>query len=93
MPELPHAARGADATGNGAKKGTFASHRWLAGNTAVPFYYGFDEQLAKTQEFLKSGMYFNVDFFAIRKPKTDEVSRPWVRCRSPSRRTKSSRRW
>ena len=60
----------------GAKKGTFASHRWLAGNTAVPFYYGFDEQLAKTQEFLKSGMYLNVDFFGIRKPKTDEVFAP-----------------
>ena len=29
----------------GAKHGTLASHRWLAGNTAVPFYYGFDEQL------------------------------------------------
>jgi tetratricopeptide (TPR) repeat protein len=51
----------------GSKKGTFASHRWLAGNTAVPFYYGFDEQLAKTIEFLKSGNYLNVDLFAIRK--------------------------
>jgi hypothetical protein len=27
------------------RSGTFVSHRWLAGNTAVPFYYGFDEQL------------------------------------------------
>lgn len=51
----------------GAKKGTFASHRWLAGNTAVPFYYGFDEQLQKTIEFLKSGNYLNVDLFAIKK--------------------------
>jgi tetratricopeptide (TPR) repeat protein len=51
----------------GAKNGTFASHRWAAGNTAVPFYYGFDEQLAKTVEFLKSGNYLNVDLFAIRK--------------------------
>ena len=61
---------------DGAKKGTFAAHRWVAGNTAAPFYYGFDEQLAKTTEFLKSGMYLNVDFFAIRKPKTDEVFAP-----------------
>ncbi len=61
---------------DGAKKGTFAAHRWVAGNTAVPFYYGFDEQLAKTTDFLKSGMYLNVDFFAIRKPKTDEVFAP-----------------
>ncbi len=50
---------------NGAKKGTFAQHRWPAGNTAVPFYYGFDEQLDKTIEFLKSGMYLNVDLFGI----------------------------
>ena len=31
----------------GAKNGTFVSHRWPAGNSAVPFYYGFDEQLQK----------------------------------------------
>ena len=49
----------------GAKAGTFASHRWLAGNTAVPFYYGFNEQLDKTIEFLKSGNYLNVDIFGL----------------------------
>ena len=31
----------------------------------MPFYYGYDEQLDKTIEFLKSGMYLNVDFFGI----------------------------
>ena len=51
----------------GAKNGTFASHRWTAGNTAVPFYYGFDEQLKKTTEFLQSGNYLNVDLFSIKK--------------------------
>ena len=51
----------------GAKNGALASHRWLAGNTAVPFYYGFDEQLAKTVEFLKSGNYLNVDLFALKE--------------------------
>ena len=50
----------------GAKHGTLASHRWPAGNTAVPFYYGFDEQLQKTIEFLKSGMYLNVDLFGVK---------------------------
>ena len=50
----------------GAKHGTLASHRWLAGNTAVPFYYGFDEQFSKTTEFLKSGNYINVDLFALK---------------------------
>jgi tetratricopeptide (TPR) repeat protein len=50
----------------GAKPGILASHRWPAGNTAVPFYYGFDEQLNKTIEFLKSGNYINVDLFALK---------------------------
>jgi tetratricopeptide (TPR) repeat protein len=56
----------------GAKNRQFASHRWTAGNTAVPFYYGFDEQLQKTIDFLKSGNYLNVDLFAIKKVD------PWV---------------
>jgi Tfp pilus assembly protein PilF len=50
----------------GAKHGTFVSHRWLAGNTAVPFYYGFDEQLNKTIEFLRAGNFLNVDIFALK---------------------------
>ncbi len=49
----------------GTKNGLLASHRWPAGNTAVPFYYGFTEQLQKTIEFLKSGNYLNVDLFGI----------------------------
>src|SRR5271170_4690815 len=60
----------------GAKHGTFASHRWLAGNTAVPFYYGFDEQLAKTIEFLKTGKFLNVDIFALKKGDDDNVIAP-----------------
>ncbi len=63
----------------GAKNGTFASHRWLAGNTAVPFYYGFDEQLQKTIEFLRSGNYLNVDIFALQKAgrgQDDRSARP-----------------
>jgi tetratricopeptide (TPR) repeat protein len=52
---------------SGAKHGTLASHRWPAGNTAVPFYYGFDEQLQGTVYFLKSGNYINVDLFALQK--------------------------
>jgi Tfp pilus assembly protein PilF len=60
----------------GAKHGSFASHRWLAGNTAVPFYYGFDEQLQKTIEFLQSGAYLNVDLFAIKKRNSEEMIAP-----------------
>ena len=60
----------------GAKHGTFASHRWLAGNTAVPFYYGFDEQMQKTIEFLKSGNYLNVDIFALKLGESDKLIAP-----------------
>jgi len=60
----------------GAKHGTLASHRWPAGNTAVPFYYGFDEQLSKTIEFLKSGNYLNVDLFGLKIGNTGPVIAP-----------------
>jgi Flp pilus assembly protein TadD len=60
----------------GAKNGTFVSHRWPAGNTAVPFYYGFDEQLEKTIEFLRSGNYLNVDIFALRKKSDSTMIAP-----------------
>ena len=60
----------------GAKHGTFASHRWLAGNTASPFYYSFDDQLKKTIEFLKSGNYLNVDLFAVRVNGQETMAAP-----------------
>jgi hypothetical protein len=60
----------------GAKNGTFASHRWLAGNTAVPFYYGFDEQLKKTIDFLRAGDYLNVDIFGLKKAGEDKLIAP-----------------
>jgi len=60
----------------GAKNGTLVSHRWLAGNTAVPFYYGFDEQLSKTIEFLQSGKFLNVDIFALKVGGSDSLTAP-----------------
>jgi tetratricopeptide (TPR) repeat protein len=60
----------------GAKNGTFASHSWPAGNTAVPFYYGFDEQLRKTTDFLKAGNFLNVDIFALQKGSDDKIIAP-----------------
>jgi Cytochrome c554 and c-prime/Tetratricopeptide repeat len=60
----------------GAKNGTFVSHRWLAGNTAVPFYYGFDQQLQKTIEFLRAGNYLNVDIFGLRKVGDEKLIAP-----------------
>ncbi len=61
---------------SGAKNGMFASHSWAAGNTAVPFYYGFDEQLRKTTDFLKAGDYLNVDIFALQKAGDDKIIGP-----------------
>jgi tetratricopeptide (TPR) repeat protein len=60
----------------GAKNGTFASHSWAAGNTAVPFFYGFDEQLEKTIKFLQAGDYLNVDIFGIKKSNDEKVIAP-----------------
>lgn len=60
----------------GAVNGMLASHRWAAGNTAVPFYYGFDEQLAKTIEFLKTGNYLNVDIFGLKLDNKDQLIAP-----------------
>ncbi|MBT9330857.1 tetratricopeptide repeat protein [Acidipila sp. 4G-K13] len=60
----------------GAKNGTFASHSWAAGNSAVPFYYGFDEQLQKTIRFLRSGSFLNVDIFALKKAGEDKLIAP-----------------
>jgi tetratricopeptide (TPR) repeat protein len=60
----------------GAKNGTLVSHRWLAGNTAVPFYYGFDEQLGKTIAFLRSGDYLNVDIFGLKLGDDDKLIAP-----------------
>jgi hypothetical protein len=60
----------------GAKNGTFVSHRWPAGNTAVPFYYGFDEQLDKTIEFLRTGNYLNVDIFGLKLGDSEKLIAP-----------------
>lgn len=60
----------------GAKHGMLASHRWPAGNTAVPFYYGFDDQMNKTVEFLKSGNFLNVDIFALKLGGSDKLIAP-----------------
>jgi tetratricopeptide (TPR) repeat protein len=60
----------------GGKYGTFASHRWLAGNTAVPLYYGFSDQLDKTIEFLRAGNYLNVDIFGLKVGSNDKLIAP-----------------
>ncbi len=55
----------------GAYQGMLASHRWLAGNSALPFFYGYNEQLRKTIAFLRSGKFLNIDIFALRMGATE----------------------
>lgn len=66
-----------DATSDyGAKQGKVASHRWLGANTAIPYYYGYDEQLKQVEAFLADQL-FGIDFFAIGKaPNEDKVIAP-----------------
>ncbi len=55
----------------GAENGKLASHRWLGANTLLYKYYGYDEQLAKTIDFLQKGAQgtgvLNVDLFAVER--------------------------
>lgn len=50
----------------GSTEGKLASHRWLGANTVLPKYYGYDEQLQKTFDFLRNNV-FNVDIFGIER--------------------------
>jgi tetratricopeptide (TPR) repeat protein len=60
----------------GAKGGTFPSHRWIAGNTAVPFYYNYTDQLEKTMAFLRSGRYIDIDLFALKPASNWQMHEP-----------------
>lgn len=59
-----------------SKSSTFPSHRWIAGNTAVPFHYGYKDQLDQTTAFLKSGRFMNVDLFNLQAANEIGLSRP-----------------
>jgi tetratricopeptide (TPR) repeat protein len=48
-----------------AKDGKIKSHRFLGANTAIPTFYGYQEQLDKVEEFLKDAV--AIDVFAIEK--------------------------
>ncbi|MBT9332881.1 tetratricopeptide repeat protein [Paracidobacterium acidisoli] len=55
------------------KDGKIASHRWVAGNTAVPYYFKYKDQVQRTEEFLQKDR-LNVDLFAIRRT----AGGPWI---------------
>jgi tetratricopeptide (TPR) repeat protein len=60
----------------GSNHGALISHRWLAGNTAVPFLYGYANQLEKTEKFLRSGSYLRVDLFGVKAGGSDKLIAP-----------------
>jgi tetratricopeptide (TPR) repeat protein/nitrate/TMAO reductase-like tetraheme cytochrome c subunit len=68
---MPREPLPANAQEPGAKDGTFASHRWLGGNSLNAAYYKFDEQAEKLRNFLKNGPdgkgVLNVDIFGLEK--------------------------
>lgn len=43
-----------------------ASHRWLGANTAIPFFYGYQDQLREVTDFLRDEL-LAIDIFALRK--------------------------
>ncbi|MGA8940467.1 MAG: tetratricopeptide repeat protein [Acidobacteriaceae bacterium] len=49
---------------SGAKDGKLESHRWPGGNSLIPAYYHFDEQMKKVKELLQNDA-VNIDIFAI----------------------------
>lgn len=67
MPKIPAPAD------LGAKHGKAASHRWLAANTAIPVFYGYTEQLRKTEEFLKAER-VAIDIFGLRKGESGDTT-------------------
>jgi tetratricopeptide (TPR) repeat protein len=50
----------------GSEPGKIATHRWVAANTLMAKYYGYDEQLEKTIAFLRNKV-LNVDIFGIER--------------------------
>ncbi|HET9792254.1 MAG TPA: tetratricopeptide repeat protein, partial [Candidatus Angelobacter sp.] len=59
MPRVPAT------TDYSAKNHQIASHRWPGANSAIPFFYGYPEQLQTTADFLKDSL--GIDIFAISK--------------------------
>lgn len=63
----------------GAKNDQLVDHRWAAGNSLIPAYYNFPEQMARLRDFFRNGPdgkgVLNVDIFALeREPSAQEPS-------------------
>ena len=60
-----HMAPGPGGSDYGAKNQQLASHRWPGANTAIPYFYNYDEQMRVTEAFLKDAL--AIDIFALIK--------------------------
>lgn len=60
-----------------AKKGTLVGHRWAAANTAIPAFYGYQEQLAEVTKFLENDA-LGIDIFAVRRKTTNGQGEQFV---------------
>jgi tetratricopeptide (TPR) repeat protein len=62
----------------GAKDGKLISHRWAAGNSLIPAYYKYPEQMAKLRDFFKNGAdgkgVLNIDIFALERDDTSQAA-------------------
>ncbi|HWA93789.1 MAG TPA: multiheme c-type cytochrome [Terracidiphilus sp.] len=85
---LPDGARD-----SGAKDGKLISHRWAAGNSLIPAYYHYPDQMAKLKDFFKNGPdgkgVLNVDIFALERD--DSTPATETSKRSPSAKDPSAK--
>jgi len=63
LSNLSHAAHSSQ--NDYSKDHQVASHRWPGANTAIPFFYGYDEQMKVTDAYLKDTL--ALDIFAMSK--------------------------
>lgn len=60
-----------------AKEGKLATHRWAAANTAIPYFFGWKEQLEAVTKFLEDDK-MGVDIFAISRRSSDGARQEFV---------------
>lgn len=60
-----------------AKKGTIVSHRWAAANTAIPYFYGWQDQLDAVKKFLENDV-IGIDIFAMYKKEKESDKEDFI---------------
>lgn len=60
-----------------AKNDTVVSHRWAASNTAIPYFYGWQNQLDAVTKFLQNDV-IGVDIFALRRQEKGKSNEEFI---------------